>query len=1012
MLRRAHKIPRTFPCRKAFGTSAPRYTKHIPSPKEIIDELNSRHNARSFTDIIADIRLRQNQFKETVGNDDPKIVKSLTFPGIEGSTKSNISISQQFIDQQMYLGRVLEGDLIETRSGDLGVIVQVPDFVTVHEYAVVDHQGSVSYYTGSGRSFTFKIPRFVAVPDDKPGVLASLIRVISSDDPNNPVVTVTSRFKNEICPRIRSFITRSQSVVSRVEVELETMFGELQDSADPINVSLFEVAYTIFSNVNQSSSKRDYSALKAHFPPHDLEGARRRVDIDVLYAVYTAINSRFGDKVLFDTNDRLTPITLTLLPISEENDQNKAIKAMKIIVEHEASQAASRSLNRDKDTLEITSKSTQNKRGSFKVSSNSAQAAIDKAPDLMNGLINAEFRDKSYLDEILATNSTRVMSTHKTNRSIIELIRRFATGDIYGSSNTIRSVVEIFLKHIDHYRALAQIATGAVPKNTPASTLEAPVVDESYAFNYLQKLGLLGPRDDPVRLQSKLKTLEKGAARLAKFHEPKDLSKPLPDRLDTIREQLPDDLTVYCIDDAGAHEIDDGLSVQVPKDPKAKWKVYIHIADPSSALQVDGSSGADGLLRHAYNQTSTAYYPESIIPMFPPWFTQKLGLVEGSNLQRCMTFMVEFDPVSQTFDVDNVQVIAGITRSIKQITYDKVDELLRQDTKTPDKTLTDLRNLWHVANAFSKIRFDSGAVGLAMPQPVLKFPPPPPLGSSNKETVDDVINQISVTYSKRSVARELVAELMILCNHAAARYTSAHDIAGMYRTQDLRLESAAAEARVVDATSAVNKAYDWTATPWQRANDGIGPKLALKETLQTLPLMRAAGLGVARRPHRALGIDAYMHSTSPLRRFQDVVCHWQLGSSLLKDQNKDSGNAYMFDAAQADTMSIRLLRTQSILRRAQQQSTAYWALRHLEHRLAQEKLLGKDSVPVTCIVTSHPFGGTQFGYAPEIATNILIDIDAIAGKPGARVYSIGESVPCTISNFDCVQLTVEAVPIL
>lgn len=127
----------------------------------------------------------------------------------------------------------------------------------------------------------------------------------------------------------------------------------------------------------------------------------------------------------------------------------------------------------------------------------------------------------------------------------------------------------------------------------------------------------------------------------------------LPDRVEKLREDF--ELPVYCIDAPDAHEIDDGISVS--NTDQRIWKVTIHIADPSSSVSL-----TDPLIKHAYRQTSTAYYPENVIPLFPTWFTRFLGLVSDGEPRRCLSFEFNFDSVTKTFDIDGMKVIPRMAK--------------------------------------------------------------------------------------------------------------------------------------------------------------------------------------------------------------------------------------------------------------------------------------------------------------------------------------------------------------
>jgi len=66
---------------------------------------------------------------------------------------------------------------------------------------------------------------------------------------------------------------------------------------------------------------------------------------------------------------------------------------------------------------------------------------------------------------------------------------------------------------------------------------------------------------------------------------------------------------VSVVDDAGAEELDDGLSIEpVPNEPSSAW-IHVHIVDPTSVPSTDssscGSSTANGLLGILYPQDMT-----------------------------------------------------------------------------------------------------------------------------------------------------------------------------------------------------------------------------------------------------------------------------------------------------------------------------------------------------------------------------------------------------------------------
>lgn len=861
---------------------------------------------RHFGDIIRDMNTRKNRYLEKINTEDHDL-KGWSINSGAGT------------DQQMYLSTLSEGDLIETRTGNVAVILQVPDYITTFSFSIVDHQGAVSQANPS--DFVFRVPEFCVTPTS----LASTIRVLDDSDPMHPVVSVTHNTRSFLCPKIKALVESSQQISEMVATELENIFLEVQESADPVNVSLFEVAWYVEQALvvrsNQANplqgrttkvSKEQYSSLKGVFPPQSDMGARKRtVSNEVLYAIFTAVRTKFSTKVLFDGKEQFIPTILTLIPFSLENEHNRALDAIRSAT------------MRYKDPLV-----------------KDLEKAIQESTAKQDSkTLTLNFGEKS-------------LALDKSNQEIINVIKRYAVGDLNPSDFSSHSIVAMFLRKFQKFKDRK--------------------IDSSAAFEFLQDISVFKKWDNPIRFQSKLLPLEVETQKVA--YEAEQTS--IPDRMHSMRQDF--DLPVYCIDDAGAHEIDDGLSVG--NTDQRVWKVYIHIADPASGITLQ-----DPLVRHAYQQTSTAYYPENVIPLFPKWFTNTLGLVSDGQPRRCLTYEIDYDSVAKTFDIESMVVSPRMANRVVQITYDEVDKIIRDGEYKDKAVLKDINNIHTVATAFSDFRFKSGALGMSLQRPVVKL--------ENYPTKDTGRNfsplEINVTLSKTSTARDVIAEFMILCNYATAQYNKERDISGIYRSQSINLCTPDAEKQFY--AIAANQQPKPLGT-------GLGKALGIKDSLKLLHRVKAAILSVDAQPHAALGLEHYTQTTSPLRRFQDVLCHWQLESFLLNEPKA------MFDTSQMDSMSVRISRNQGLLKRASAQSNHFWALRNIEQLLSNARG-GNSPLLFDCIITHRASGRVQRAYCVNWGIPVAVEV-----KQGATPLDIGEQITCTCTNIDSPKLSITVSP--
>jgi hypothetical protein len=851
-------------------------------PTDSITETETLLKTRSYQEIVADMTARKNKFIEIINTDD---VDTSDWKIASGS----------LTDQHMYLSTLTEGDLVETNTGNVGVILKVPDFISFFLYSIVDHQGSVSEVPAN--SIAFRIPKFVTAQ----GKLSDTIRVLDDSDPARPVVSTTQKTREFLCPNIKQFVQSSERISEMVSKELENIFSELQESGEPVNLSLFEVAWYVEQNsrnrrieasdvIKQSSTAR-YPSLKGLFPPKSVDASKKRtVNNETLFAIFTSLRTKFSDKVLFDKNEKYIPTILTLIPFSLENEHHRALAMARNVLSH----------NQDRLIVKINSM-------------------------LKDGYNNERIKS------IMA-------SLGKGELEIINIIKRYAVGDLNDSDYSSLALASMFLKKLDKYKNIK--------------------ITSSIAFQFLQDIGVFQKWDNPVRFQSKLLSLEVSTKKAVYMAERTEL----PDRVEKLREDF--DLPVYCIDAADAHEIDDGISVS--NTDQRIWKVTIHIADPSSSVSL-----TDPLIKHAYRQTSTAYYPENVIPLFPTWFTESLGLVSDGEPRRCLSFEFNFDSITKTFDIDGMKVIPRMAKKVVQITYDTVDQIIKAQDYADKAVLKDIQNMHIVAKAFSEHRFKKGAIGLTIDKPI----------ASLENYAGDSSNfKINVEIPKMSKARDLVAEFMILCNHGTAQYLKDRKVANIYRTQSIFLSSQAARDE-----------FNKVVRRQQPKIDGIGKTLTIKDSLSLLPRVRAAGLSVDPQPHAALGLDLYTQTTSPLRRFQDILCHWQLESFLLNEQSS------MFDTSQMDSMAVRLMRNQGLLKRASTHSHFFWALRKIEQSLAENP----EGDVVQCIITSNAMSTTYSAYC--VNWGIFVKIESNVGD---APLTLGQTIDCKCVEIDCPQLSI------
>ena len=282
-------------------------------------------------------------------------------------------------------------------------------------------------------------------------------------------------------------------------------------------------------------------------------------------------------------------------------------------------------------------------------------------------------------------------------------------------------------------------------------------------------------------------------------------------------EDLPDaNVEAFSIDDVTTTEIDDAFSVEHLADGRVR--IGVHIAAP--ALGITPGDAIDAIAR---TRLSTVYMPGDKITMLPDSVVEAFTLAEG-GMRPALSLYVIVNRETQ-------EIVASETRAERvfvknNLRHNTLDELVTEEAlaagsgEYPHKD--DIAVLWPFALALFEKRQQARA-GYGLRREVQR-------NTDFNFYVDG--EHITITPRRRgSPLDTIVAELAILANSSWGAFLHDHGVPGIYRSQ-----------RAFGAPT--------------------GPKRTRMQT-------NAA-------PHEGLGVAQYAWSTSPLRRYVDLVNQWQL----------------------------------------------------------------------------------------------------------------------------------------
>ena len=373
----------------------------------------------------------------------------------------------------------------------------------------------------------------------------------------------------------------------------------------------------------------------------------------------------------------------------------------------------------------------------------------------------------------------------------------------------------------------------------------------------------------------------------------------------TIKDELPlADVRAFSIDDSSTTEIDDALSVQglVSQGGNGTVTLGIHIAAPGLAVLPGSAIDAVGRAR-----LSTVYMPGYKLTMLPDDIIQTYTLLEGRNCPSLSLYL--------TLDEATLAVTGSVTRLervpiVSNLRHDVLDSTFTEAFFEAAQSVPPVDVAWGVELTFLH-RF---ARHLKAQREVVRGKPENFNRPDYNFKLDNPGGQepqgneaVSISTRQRGAPLDLiVAEAMILANSTWGQWLAEHGVPGIYRSQ---------------------------------ASMAPGVKVRM---------------GTRALPHAGLGVPAYAWSTSPLRRYTDLVNQWQIIACVR--HGRTAALAAPFKPNDADLFSVisSFDSAYSAYNGYQAGIERYWTLKYLQQNgigeviasAFRENLVRADELPL------------------------------------------------------------------
>lgn len=314
------------------------------------------------------------------------------------------------------------------------------------------------------------------------------------------------------------------------------------------------------------------------------------------------------------------------------------------------------------------------------------------------------------------------------------------------------------------------------------------------------------------------------------------------------------DLDLVTIDGEDARDFDDAVYAEPRGDG---WRLIVAIADVSHYVKP-----GTPLDNEAQNRATSVYFPDWVIPMLPEALSNGLCSLNPKVDRLCMVCDMQ---VNARGHVTHAHFYEGVMQSKARLTYTEVGAFFDGDPaarRRQDHLAPRLHALHDLYGALRKARRQRGALDFDRPETKIVF------GRDRK--IDSIVPVV------RNDAHKLIEECMIAANVAGAVFLTKHRMPTLYRIHDrpdpdriqqlrdflgpLGLSLGGGEkpepkhfAKLIEAVQA-------------RSDRDLIEMVVLRSLAQAV--YHADDIG-----HFGLSHSTYLHFTSPIRRYPDLLVH-------------------------------------------------------------------------------------------------------------------------------------------
>ncbi len=450
-------------------------------------------------------------------------------------------------------------------------------------------------------------------------------------------------------------------------------------------------------------------------------------------------------------------------------------------------------------------------------------------------------------------------------------------------------------------------------------------------------------------------------------------------------------LPLVTIDGEDARDFDDAVYAETH--PQG-WRLVVAIADVTHYVREGSALDAEALRR-----ATSVYLPDRVLPMLPERLSNGICSLRPDEDRLCMVADMVLDRSGRLV---SSELYPGVMRSQARCTYNEVQDVLDgKDVPHRNAFKPHFERLMTLARVLTKMRKERGAIDFNLPE--------------HKVVLDEEGRPVRMERRERKDSHRLIEECMLAANEAVARFFREAELPSVYRfhgepdEEKLALFAQLAQAYgfqlrpdEVSPKDLNNFMTQLQGHPEERALN----QLLLRSMMQAV--YTASDVG-----HYGLAAEYYLHFTSPIRRYPDLLVHRLLKAHWARSGQERSPAQVEREELRLEDMAAQSSERERAAMQVEREVVSFYAALMMKDRIGEEFdatvasvvefgfFVELDEVHVEGLVRADAFGpGSRFDKA----------LHAFVLAGGRRV-KVGQKLRVRLANVNLALRRIDFDPI-